>query len=188
MTSFRSSACSVRSAASPWVSWVGCFKRKAGAAHLACACARADRPRRPRGPRRRVGSRPVRPAGPAGRLEDNAPVRDAEVALVLRGATHPATALPDGGYAVVTPDLALPGAAAVRIEVTSSGTRQDLAGTLQPTAAAAATEDKGTSRQLGWWVLNFAVCIGFLWLWQRRKRHAPDEGAPDSRAALSVSP
>jgi hypothetical protein len=113
------------------------------------------------------------------RLEDNAPVRDAEVALVLRGATHPATALPDGGYAVVTPDLALPGAAAVRIEVTSSGTRQDLAGTLQPTAAAASTEDKGTSRQLGWWVLNFAVCIGFLWLWQRRKRHAPDEEAPD---------
>ena len=113
------------------------------------------------------------------RLEDNAPVRDAEVALMLRGATHPATALPDGGYAVATPDLALPGAAAVRIEVTSSGTRQDLAGTLQPTAAAASTEDKGTSRQLGWWVLNFAVCIGFLWLWQRRKRHAPDEEAPD---------
>jgi hypothetical protein len=80
---------------------------------------------------------------------------------------------------VVTPDLALPGAAAVRIEVTSSGTRQDLAGTLQPTAAAASTEDKGSSRQLGWWVLNFAVCIGFLWLWQRRKRHAPDEEAPD---------
>jgi hypothetical protein len=109
------------------------------------------------------------------RLEDNAPVRDAEVALVLRGATHPATALADGGYAVATPDLALPGAAAVRIEVTSSGKRQDLEGTLQPAAASAATEDKGSSRQLGWWVLNFAVCIGFLWLWQRRKRHAPDE-------------
>jgi hypothetical protein len=108
------------------------------------------------------------------RLEDNAPVRDAAVALVLRGATHPATALADGGYAVITPDLALPGAAAVRIEVTSSGTRQDLAGTLQPTTAPASTEDKGSSRQLGWWVLNFAVCIGFLWLWQRRKRHAPD--------------
>jgi hypothetical protein len=111
------------------------------------------------------------------RLEDNAPVRDAEVALVLRGATHPATALPDGGYAVATPDLALPGAAAVRIEVTSSGTRQDLAGTLQPAAAPESTEDKGSSRQLGWWVLNFAVCIGFLWLWQRRKRHDPDEEA-----------
>jgi hypothetical protein len=111
------------------------------------------------------------------RLEDNAPVRDAEVALVLRGATHPATALADGGYAVATPDLALPGAAAVRIEVTSSGTRQDLEGTLQPTAAAVQTEDKGSSRQLGWWVLNFAVCIGFLWLWQRRKRHDPDEEA-----------
>jgi hypothetical protein len=111
------------------------------------------------------------------RLEDNAPVRDAEVALVLRGATHPATALADGGYAVATPDLDLPGAAAVRIEVTSSGTRQDLEGTLQPAAAAEPTEDKGSSRQLGWWVLNFAVCIGFLWLWQRRKRHDPDEKA-----------
>jgi hypothetical protein len=112
------------------------------------------------------------------RLEDNAPVRDAEVALVLRGATHPATALADGGYAVATPDLALPGAAAVRIEVTSNGTRQVLEGTLQPGAAPNATEDKGSSRQLGWWVLNFAVCIGFLWLWQRRKRHDPDEEAP----------
>jgi hypothetical protein len=111
------------------------------------------------------------------RLEDNAPVRDAEVTLVLRGATHPATALADGGYAVATPDLALPGAAAVRIEVASSGTRQELEGTLQPAAAADPVEDKSSSRQLGWWVLNFAVCIGFLWLWQRRKRHDPDEEA-----------
>jgi hypothetical protein len=112
------------------------------------------------------------------RLEDNAPVRDAEVVLALRGATHPATALADGGYAVETPDLALPGPAAVRIQVTSGGTRQDLDGTLQPTATAEPVEDKGGSRQLGWWVLNFAVCIGFLWLWQRRKRNAPDEEAP----------
>ncbi len=112
------------------------------------------------------------------RLEDNAPVRDAEVALVLRGATHPATALADGGYAIATPDLALPGAAAVRIEVTASGIRQDLEGTLQPVATPEATPDKGSSRQLGWWVLNFAVCIGFLWLWQRRKRHDPDEETP----------
>jgi hypothetical protein len=108
------------------------------------------------------------------RLEDNAPVRDAEVALVLRGATHPATAMTDGGYEVATPDFALPGAAAVRIEVTTGGTRQDLEGTLQPAAAAESTDDKGSSRQLGWWVLNFAVCIGFLWLWQRRKRQDPD--------------
>ena len=111
------------------------------------------------------------------RLEDNAPVHDAEVALILRGTTHSATALADGGYAVETPDLALPGAAAVRIEVTSSGTRQDLEGTLEPAASPPPPENKGGSRQLGWWVLNFAVCIGFLWLWQRRKRHAPDEEA-----------
>jgi cobalt-zinc-cadmium efflux system membrane fusion protein len=108
------------------------------------------------------------------RLEDNAPVRDAEVALLLRGATHPATALAEGGYAVSTPDLALPGVAAVRIEVTAGGTRQSLEGTLKPAQAAASTDDKGSSRQLGWWVLNFAVCIGFLWLWQRRKRQDPD--------------
>jgi hypothetical protein len=80
----------------------------------------------------------------------------------------------DGGYEVATPDFALPGAAAVRIEVTTGSTRQDLEGTLQPAAAAESTDDKGSSRQLGWWVLNFAVCIGFLWLWQRRKRHDPD--------------
>jgi hypothetical protein len=48
---------------------------------------------------------------------------------------------------------------------------------LQPAAAADPVEDKSSSRQLGWWVLNFAVCIGFLWLWQRRKRHDPDEEA-----------
>ena len=42
-------------------------------------------------------------------------------------------------------------------------------------AAAASTDDRGGSRQFGWWILNFAVCIGFLWLWQRRKRHDPDE-------------
>ena len=91
------------------------------------------------------------------RLEDNAPVRDAEVVLALRGATHTATALADGGYAVETPYLALPGSAAVRIEVTSSGTRQDLEGTLQPASTPEPAEDKGGSRQLGWWVLNFAV-------------------------------
>jgi hypothetical protein len=111
-------------------------------------------------------------------LEDNAPVRDAEVVLALRGATHPATALADGGYAVETPDLALPGPAAVRIQVTSDGIAQNLEGTLQPAAAPEPAEDKGSSRQLGWWVLNFAVCIGFLWLWQRRKRNDPDEQAP----------
>jgi len=109
------------------------------------------------------------------RLEDNAPVRDAEVAVALRGTTHPATALADGGYAIETPDLALPGAAAVRIEVTSGGVRQDLDGTLEHPASSAPADDKGSSRQLGWWVLNFAVCIGFLWLWQRRKRSDPDE-------------
>lgn len=113
------------------------------------------------------------------RLDDNAPVGNAQVSLVLRGATHAATALADGGYSVETPDLALPGSAAVRFEVTLDGARQDLNGTLQRTERReSADDDKGSSRQIGWWVLNFAVCIGFLWLWSRRKRHDPDETAP----------
>jgi hypothetical protein len=112
------------------------------------------------------------------RIDDNAPVGNAQVALVLRGATHAAVALADGGYSVETPDLALPGTAAVRFEVTLNGARQDLNGTLQLADRPESSEDKGGSRQIGWWVLNFAVCIGFLWLWSRRKRRDPDEAAP----------
>ena len=112
------------------------------------------------------------------RIDDNAPVGKAQVALVLRGATHAAVALADGGYSVDAPDLASPGTAAVRVEVTVDGARQDLSGTLQPAGRPEANDDdKGSSRQIGWWVLNFAVCIGFLWLWSRRKRHDPDEAA-----------
>jgi hypothetical protein len=112
------------------------------------------------------------------RVDDNAPIGNAQVALVLRGASHAAVALADGGYSVDTPDLALPGEAAVRFEVTLNGTRQDLSGTLQLAGRPKASDDdKSSSRQIGWWVLNFAVCIGFLWLWSRRKRHDPDEAA-----------
>lgn len=113
------------------------------------------------------------------RVEDNAPVVDAQVSLVLRGSAHAAVALADGGYSVETPDLALPGKAAVRFEITVGGVRQDLNGTLQVADRPESNEDdKGSSRQIGWWILNFAVCIGFLWLWSRRKRRDPDEAAP----------
>jgi membrane fusion protein, heavy metal efflux system len=111
------------------------------------------------------------------RLADNAPVRDAALGVVLRGATHAAVAEADGSYSVQTPDLALPGAAAVQFQVTLGATRQDLQGTLQVADRPEQTEDKGSSRQFGWWVLNFAVCIGFLLLWRRRKAAASKDGS-----------
>ncbi len=103
------------------------------------------------------------------RLLDNAPVRDAALAVVLRGATHPAVAEADGSYSVQTEDLRLPGTAAVQFEVTRGADRELLAGTLEAGARPGQSDDRGSTRQLGWWVLNFAVCIGFLWLWSRRK-------------------
>jgi hypothetical protein len=103
------------------------------------------------------------------RILDNAPVRDAAVALTLRGSTHPATAMSDGGYSVRTPDLNLPGTASVLIAVTTGPTHEELKGTLEIGDGAAKPEDRNSARQLGWWVLNFAVCIGFLMLWRRRK-------------------
>jgi hypothetical protein len=106
------------------------------------------------------------------RIADNAPVGNAAIAVMLRGATHPAVAEADGSYSVETPDLTLPGPASVEFLVTLSGIREELKGTLASVGSTGQSDDKGTSRQLGWWVLNFAVCIGFLWLWSRRKSSA----------------
>ena len=106
------------------------------------------------------------------RLIDNAPVRDAAVTVVLRGAAHPATAEADGSFTLRSPDLAVPGAAAVEIRVTQAAAQETLKGTLQVAAAPGQPEDKNTARQLWWWVLNFAVCIGFLWLISRRRKAA----------------
>jgi hypothetical protein len=110
------------------------------------------------------------------RLIDNAPVRDAAVTLVLRGAAHPATAETDGSYTLQTKDLTLPGAAAVEFQVAQAqaGSRESLKGTLQIGADAGQSENKNSARQLWWWVLNFAVCIGFLWLYSRRRKAAED--------------
>jgi cobalt-zinc-cadmium efflux system membrane fusion protein len=108
------------------------------------------------------------------RLLDNAPVRDAAVTVALRGASHPAVAETDGSYTLETPELAVPGAVAVEFQVEQAGARQSLKGTLQIASAAGQPEDKNTARQLGWWVLNFAVCIGFLWLVSRRRKSAKD--------------
>jgi hypothetical protein len=105
------------------------------------------------------------------RIADNAPVRDAAMTVVLRGAAHATTADTDGSYTLETRDLALPGAAAVEFQVNQGGAHETLKGTLEIAAAGGEAGDKSNNaRQLWWWVLNFAVCIGFLWLFTRRKR------------------
>jgi hypothetical protein len=107
------------------------------------------------------------------RLLDNAPVRDAAMTVVLRGAAHATTAETDGSYTLQTKDLALPGAAAVEFQINQGAAHENLKGTLEITAAGAQADDKSSSaRQLWWWVLNFAVCIGFLWLFSRRRKSA----------------
>jgi hypothetical protein len=106
------------------------------------------------------------------RVIDNAPIRDAAVTVVLRGAAHPTTAETDGSYTLQTKDLTLPGAAAIEFQIEQAAERQRLAGTLQITAAAGPAGATNTARQLWWWVLNFAVCIGFLVLISRRRKAA----------------
>jgi hypothetical protein len=105
---------------------------------------------------------------------DNSPVHDAAINVVLRGSVHPAVAEADGSYTMQTPDLALPGAAVVEFQVTEGEIKQSLKGTVEVAGAASKPEDSNNARQLWWWVLNFAVCIGFLWLFSRRKAAAQD--------------
>lgn len=105
---------------------------------------------------------------------DNSPVHDAVIAVVLRGSVHPAVAEADGSYTLQTPDLALPGAAVVEFQVTEGSVEQTLKGTVEVAGTASKPEDSNNARQLWWWVLNFAVCIGFLWLFSRRKAAAED--------------
>lgn len=106
------------------------------------------------------------------RVLDNAPVRDAAVTVVLRGAAHPTTAETDGSYTLQTMDLTLPGAAVIEFQIEQAAARQSLKGTLQVTVAPGQGPAKNTARQLWWWVLNFAVCIGFVWLFSRRRKTA----------------
>ena len=121
------------------------------------------------------------------RVIDNAPVRDAAVTVVLRGAAHPATAETDGSFTLQTQDLALPGAAAVEFQVAQAAGRETLKGTLQVAGAAGRAEDKNSARQLWWWVLNFAVCIGFLWLVSRRRKAAQLEALHRSAPGIGIS-
>jgi len=102
-------------------------------------------------------------------LLDNAPVRDAAVTVVMRGASHPTTAETDGSFTMQSKELNTPGSVAVEFQVTRAGVAQSLRGTLR-IAGAGPVEEKNTARQLWWWVLNFAVCIGFLLLISRRRK------------------
>jgi hypothetical protein len=106
------------------------------------------------------------------RLSDNAPVRDALVTVVLRGTAHPTIAEVDGSYSLQTQDLTLPGAATVEFQVSQGAVRESLKGTLDIAGAADRSDDKNSARQLWWWVLNFAVCFGVLWLISQRRKAA----------------
>ena len=103
-------------------------------------------------------------------LIDNAPVRDAVVTVLLRGIAHPTVAEADGSYTLQTEDLRLPGPASLEFQVVQGTTRQVLKGTLMMTGGGAKPGEKNGARQLWWWVLNFAVCIGFLMLISRRRK------------------
>jgi hypothetical protein len=35
------------------------------------------------------------------------------------------------------------------------------------------------ARQMWWWALNFAVCIGFLMLWSRRRKARQEQEASE---------
>jgi hypothetical protein len=76
------------------------------------------------------------------RLLDNSPVRDAQVSVVVRGREYAATAQVDGGYTLSTPDLTLPGPAALEFRVTQGGTQESLRATLQSAGAPARRRPK----------------------------------------------
>jgi len=104
------------------------------------------------------------------RVVDNAPVRDAVLTVLLRGIAHTTVAEADGGYMLQTEDLRLPGPATLEIQVVQGAARDILKGTLSVAGGGAKPDDRNSARQLWWWVLNFAVCIGFLMLISRRRK------------------
>jgi hypothetical protein len=104
------------------------------------------------------------------RVLDGAPMTDAAVSVEFRGRSYPATATVDGGYSISTPQLAISGPTAFAFEIRAGNTTQTLRGVL--TGSAKTRSGHGRVRQLGWWVLNFSVCIGFLALLSRRRKRA----------------
>lgn len=106
-------------------------------------------------------------------IADNVPVHDAVVTVALRGVVHPTVAQADGGYLLQTQDLDVPGSATIEFQVRRAESVEKLTGEIDVADdGRAKPEDKNGARQLGWWVLNFAVCIGFLMLWSRRRKAA----------------
>jgi hypothetical protein len=109
------------------------------------------------------------------RLSDNAPVRDAVVSVAMRGESHAASAETDGSYSFESKNLLLPGSTKVEFRVDQGELHERLDGTLQSVGKSGMPEDKNNARQLWWWVLNFAVCIGVLLLISRRRKAAKAE-------------
>ena len=106
------------------------------------------------------------------RLLDNAPVRDAVLTVLIRGVQHPTVAEADGTYTLQAEEVTVPGSAVVEFQVARGPMREVLTGTLQVGGEPREPKEKNSARQLGWWVLNFVVCIGFLLLWSRRRKAA----------------
>lgn len=104
------------------------------------------------------------------RALDGTPVTDAAVTVEFRGRSYPATATVDGGYAVRTPQLAVSGPTEFAFEIRAGRSTQTLRGVL--TGFRKTRSSHGRVRQLGWWILNFSVCIGFLALLSRRRKRA----------------
>ncbi len=155
--------------------WVACA---VGFAALATLPAAADPPRMPRVEARSANLLAVgvvhgdRMSIHLSRSIDNAPVRDAILTVLLRGIVHPTVAEADGSYTLQTKDLDVPGSASLQFQVLQGAMRENLEGTLSIAAEPPKPGEANTARQLWWWVLNFAVCIGFLWLISRRRKAA----------------
>jgi hypothetical protein len=109
------------------------------------------------------------------RLVDNAPVRDASVAVTLRGETHSTVAEADGSYTLTDKDLSLPGSTALEFQITEGTVHEILRGNLQVGGTPKPEGEKSQARQYWWWALNFGVCIGFLMLLSRRKKKSDEE-------------
>lgn len=109
------------------------------------------------------------------RILDNTPVSDAQVTVEFRGRTYATTASIDGGYAFSAPQLRLPGSAAIAFEIAAGGVDETLRGVVRMPDGTGRHSGHGGARQLGWWVLNFAVCIGFLALIARRRKRDADD-------------
>jgi hypothetical protein len=111
------------------------------------------------------------------RVIDNAPVHDAAVRINIRALDLPAVAQTNGSYEARSAEFKADGPAVVAFVVKQGEVTEKLVGTLEvPPAAKSTLTDNGQVRQLLWWVLNFAVCIGFLVLYSRRRKAAEARG------------